>query len=192
MRTGWVVGVTATGRLPCTGAAGRSLELAAAAGAGAGPAAAGLSAEGAFSALAAAIAAAVRRGARGRGSGLPSMLGFASTLLLSFGILLSVSDTGYPRGAPLSYRRKGGCVPRETRSRTGLSPADVANLTPAAGWRKAFTLTQVGAATPLLCRVHRIVRVVVAGARRLGAAARGASQVPADLKFQTMLQARIR
>jgi hypothetical protein len=55
----------------------------------------------ALSALAAAIAAAVRRGARGRGSGL------ALAPVASFGIVLSVSDTGYPRGAPLNYRREG-------------------------------------------------------------------------------------
>ena len=75
---------------------------------------AGLSAAAAFSAFAAAIAAAVRRGARVRGSGL------ASALTTSFGVLLSVSDTGYPRGAPLNYRREG--VRRaEGAKGTGLS-----------------------------------------------------------------------
>ena len=74
------------------------------------PGAAGLSAGAAlaaFAAFSAAIAAAVRRGARVRGSGLLAATGLASALLASFGVLLSVSDTGYPRRAPLNYRREG-------------------------------------------------------------------------------------
>lgn len=65
------------------------------------------SAREAISALSAAMAAAVRRGARVLGSGLPSATGRVSALLASLGMLFSISDTGYPRGAPLSYRREG-------------------------------------------------------------------------------------